>query len=64
MKIQCQCGNSKTANLNGREIPNKAKLLRCNFCPKCENDSHEDYYEEWFEDSKGNLVGEKHQPIF
>lgn len=55
MKIKCKCGNSKKANLSGYDIPKNAVIMVCNFCPKCEEDSNDDCYEEWFEDSDGKL---------
>lgn len=53
MKIFCKCGNSKKADLNGLNVPKNAVRIACNICPKCEDDSNDDCYEEWFEDEDG-----------
>ena len=56
MNIQCQCGNSHKAKLKGYNVPKDANIMKCNFCPDCENEAM-DYYEEWYEDKNGENLG-------
>lgn len=56
MKIVCKCGNSQKAKLKGYKVPKTATVLRSNYCPNCENDTNDDYYDEWFENANGNTV--------
>lgn len=57
MQIVCDCGNQQDAGTVGYEVPKDAVQMRCNFCPKCEDDAG-DYYEEWFVDEKGEVINE------
>lgn len=56
MKIICKCGRSKKANLEGLKVPKDAVNLACNYCPKCEHKTNDDYWEDWFEDKDGNEI--------
>ena len=54
MKLECNCGNTSTACLEGMQIPKGAVVLKSNYCPECEDESNDDFWENWFEDKDGN----------
>jgi hypothetical protein len=54
-RIQMTCeGCGKVYDLTKtEEIPAHVFLMRCNWCPNCE-DKAEDYYEEWYDENESS----------
>lgn len=57
IKIYCDCGKSFDVNRD-KESPKNAISMGCNWCPVCE-DTAEDYYYEWYNESDS---GEQPEP--
>lgn len=40
------------------ELPTHVFFMRCNWCPKCEDEA-KDYYEEWWDENENNIDSPK-----
>lgn len=64
ISIKCRFCNNSIEVTRTPEIPEDVTSLECNFCPRCEDEAHEDYVEGYCYDPLPASVDPNQPSIF